>query len=119
MPPSSRSTTKRLLTHGQVDQWLERPGQEQADPAEGDGAEHHDRQGRHRRPPSRPPGLQPRAQPTSDQHDRLHELHPDDADDLGPQQPGPAEGGGAQALQDPVAPLEAGADAQGDHRRWT
>ena len=64
-----------------------------------------------------PPGFQPQGEPDRQQDGGLQQLDRDDRDDLGAEQARTAERGGAQPLEHAVAALEAGGDAEGDHRR--
>ena len=57
------------------------------------------------------------AEPDGDEHGGLEDLDQHDGGDLGAQQAGPAQRRRAEALEDAVAALESGGDAQRDHRR--
>ena len=61
-------------------------------------------------------GFQPSCEPDGQQDGRLQQLDGDDRDDLGAQEAWPPERGGAEPLEDAVAALEAGGDAERDHR---
>ena len=107
------------VDHGQVHQGLEGAGQSEADAAEGDGPEDHGEDGGADQGAGAggPPRVPPEGVAHGDQHHRLEELDGDDGDDLCGQQAGSAQRGGAQPFEDAVAALEAGADAEGGHRR--